>query len=268
MTSPQHLGFPSPLLGLKPLRLPVLFDDGELIALAKPAEILIQKDSWYPRLPVLVEAIRYQAEQGKPEFRRLNIGPEGLWPVHDLDPEFWGPVIFARNRERAETLRNGYGSGRFELVYQFIASTDSPDRERMCELPLARHDHWPRMLVSHATGKKAQTEFTVEEALGKYALCRARIHFPRRHQVLLHAFESGLPVLGDGIYAKSPPPLLSRLKRSYRPRRDREERPLFEGPAVYLKSICLAPEFHVSSPEPPRWRALVNQLEKQAGTDS
>lgn len=268
MTPSQHLGFPSPLLGLKPLRLPVLFDNGDLIALAKPAEVLLQKDSWYPRLPVLVEAIRHQADQGKPEFRRLNIGPEGLWPVHDLDPEYWGAVVFARKRETAENLRNAYGSGRFELEFQFIASAPSPVSERLCDLPLARHDHWPRMLVSHATGKKAQTEFTVEETVGNYALCSARIRFPRRHQVLLHAFESGLPVLGDLVYAKSPPPLLSRLKRSYRPRRDREERPLFEGPAVYLKTISLASVFRVSSPEPPRWKALVNQLRKLTPADS
>ena len=262
MTSPKYLGFPSPLLGLKPLRLPVLYDNDDLVALAKPAEVLVQRDAWYPRLPVLVEAIRYQAGQEKPEFRRMDIGPEGLWSAHDLDPEYWGPVLFARNRERAEALRNEYGSGRFELVFQFIACTDSPIGVMICELPLARHDHWPRMLVSHATGKKAHTAFTVERIFGKYALCSARIHFPRRHQVLLHAFESGLPVLGDGLYAKSPLPLLSRLKRSYRPRRDREERALFEGPAVYLKTICLPSVLHVSAPEPPRWKALLNQLEK------
>ncbi|MFO7724496.1 MAG: pseudouridine synthase [Oceanipulchritudo sp.] len=265
MSALQHLGFPAPLLGLKSLRLPVLLDEGDLIALAKPAEVLVHKDSWYPRLPVLVEAIRYQAGLGKPEFRRQNIGPEGLWPVCDLDPEFFGPVVFARRRETAEELRNQFGSGQFDLTYRFIASTTSAEDPRVCELPLARHDHWPRMLVSHATGKKARTAFTVDRLVGAYALCTARIHFPRRHQLLLHAYESGLPVLGDVIYAKSPAPLLSNLKRSYRPRRDREERPLFEGPAAYLETISHGSAFRVTSPEPPRWKALLNQLEKQTG---
>ena len=37
-----HLGFPVPLLGLQPQRLPILFDDGTLIALAKPLDVLVQ----------------------------------------------------------------------------------------------------------------------------------------------------------------------------------------------------------------------------------
>ena len=91
------LGFPVPLLGMQPVRLPVLFDDGELLALAKPAGVLVQSDPWYANLPELVEAIRFQAHDGKPEFQRLNIGPEGLWAVTDLDPECYGPVLFRVN---------------------------------------------------------------------------------------------------------------------------------------------------------------------------
>ena len=79
------------------MRVPVLFDDGKRLALLKPQNILVQQDSWFPKLPVLVEAIRYQAANLKPEFERQSIGPDGLWAVTDLDPELMGPVVFARD---------------------------------------------------------------------------------------------------------------------------------------------------------------------------
>jgi 23S rRNA-/tRNA-specific pseudouridylate synthase len=257
-----HLGFPAPLLGPKPIRLPVLHDDGEIMALAKPPGVLVQQDAWYPRLPVLIEAIRYQAAQSKPEFVKMGIGQAGLWAVTDLDAECAGPLLSTRSREIAEDLRNQYGSGAFTFTFEFITPS-TPDEDQMkCELPLSRHERLPRMLVSHTTGKVAQTEFSVEGRVGAYFLCSAVIRFPRRHQVLLHACESGLPVLGDRTYAKSNPIMLSHLKRDYHFRRDQDERPLYDGPAYYLKSLKISEDCTISMSEPPRWQGLVKQLQK------
>jgi 23S rRNA-/tRNA-specific pseudouridylate synthase len=118
------------------------------------------------------------------------------------------------------------------------------------------------MLVSHTTGKITHTNFSMVNSVGAYALCSAQTHFPRRHQVLLHALESGLPVLGDRIYARSNPIMLSRLKRDYHFRRDRDERPLYDAPAYYLKELKISENLTISMPTPPRWQGLVKQLQK------
>jgi 23S rRNA-/tRNA-specific pseudouridylate synthase len=262
MSQPTHLGFPVPLLGWEPMRLIVLFDDGERIALEKPPGLLVQPDPWYPRLPVLVEAIRHQAGAGKPEFRRLGIGESGLWAVHELDPECCGPVLFCRRREQAEAMRNALGSEAFRFTFEFLAKAAPPADPVTCHLPLARHHQMRRMLVSHTTGKQAETLFNGGEALGAYAICQATTAYPRRHQILLHAFESGLPVLGDTVYAGNQPIFLSNLKRDYRPRRHGEERPLMDGPAYYLKELQAGPDCRIGMPGPPRWNNLRKQLEK------
>lgn len=262
MNTYKCLGFPAPLLGHGPLRLPVVFDDGDCLALLKPPGVLVQPDSWFPRLPVLIEAIRYQAAQGKPEFANMGIPETGLWAVHDLDPECAGPVLFARHRDTAESLKEQLGSLNFAFSYEFIAKAPLPAQQVACDLPLARHERLPRMLVSHTTGKKSHTDFTGLGTLGSHILCVARTRYPRRHQILLHAMEAGLPILGDGHYARSPLPLLSRLKRDYRARADREERPLYPGPALFLRSITLEPDLEIRVPEPPKWHALCKQLAK------
>ena len=262
MSKPTHLGFPYPLLGMESMRLPILFDDGDRIVIEKPQGVLVQQDGWYPRLPVLVEAIRYQAAVGKPDLGKLGIGEDGLWAVTDLDPECHGPVLFARTREAADELRNALGSGSFTFIFQLLAEAGQETESRECDLPLARHGRLPRMLVSHTTGKKASTVFHAAGRAGRYTCFEARTAFPRRHQILLHAAESGLPVLGDRLYARSHPLLLSRFKRDYRPRKDREERPLYDGPAYFLRELDLGEGARIEAPFPPKWEALVKQLVK------
>ena len=252
------------MLGMEPVRLPILFDDGQCLVLAKPAGVLVQADSWFPRLPVLIEAIRYQAARGKPEFERLGIGPEGLWAVHDLDPECAGPVLFCRERDHAEELRNAWGSGQFRFTFGFLSQGKRQEPAFECDLPLARHTRMPRMLVSHTTGKKSDTHFLQGESLGAYRLWFAVSAYPRRHQILLHALESGLPVLGDTTYAGSEPVLLSHFKRDYQAREDREERPLYPGPAIFLRELAWPGCEPVYYPEPPRWQALVRQLARHS----
>ncbi len=262
MKRPLHLGFPPPLLGLEPVRLPVLHDDGERIALAKPAGVLVQSDPWYPRLPVLVEAVRHAAAGGRPEWLRLGIPQTGLWAVTDLDPGCHGPVLFARHKHEAETLRNACGSGAFCFVFEFLSAAPGAAATCTCDLPLARHSREPRMVVSHRTGKKALTHFERVGTVGGHTIWQARTAFPRRHQILVHAMECGIPVLGDHIYAGSPLPLLSRLKRDYHLPAGRTEQPLFPEAACYLRRLDTHDGVVVDCPPPPRWKGLLNQLRK------
>jgi 23S rRNA pseudouridine1911/1915/1917 synthase len=262
MSTIPYLGFPAPLLGMTPVRLPVVSDDGDALALIKPAGILVRKDNWYPRLPVLVEAIRYQAAQGKPEFKRMRIPEEGLWPVWDLDPECHGPVLFARNRDTAEHMRSEVGAENWRFTFLLLVDREAAPESALCDLPLARHEQRPRMLISHSTGKRARTEFRDLGAIGRRRLVSATAPFLRRHQILLHALELNMPVLGDGIYAGKPLPMLSAIKRTYRPSRNREEKPLYDGPAYFLHKVTPGAGQLIEGREPPRWPGLVRQLAK------
>lgn len=264
MKKAAYLGFPPPLLGMQAVRLPVFFDDGEMLLLAKPPGILVQQDTWYPRLPVLVEAIRYQAAHGKPEFRKQGISPEGLWAVTDLDPECHGPVLFARSRDRADALRNAYGSGAFSFEFEFLTRNEPPSGPLGCDLPLARHVREGRMLVSHSTGKRSHTSFSLIRPVGRWFLASAHTAYPRRHQVLVHAMELGLPVVGDKRYATIRPPMLSSLKRGYRPPKDREEGPLYDGPAYFLRQLCIPSHGAVQTPPPRKWDALLKQVARHS----
>jgi len=262
MSEDLQIGFPAPLLGLDAVRIPILLNEGNLFALMKPAGVLVQADAWYPKVPVLVEAIRYQASQGKPELVKLGISTDGLWAITDLDPECAGPVLFSSDRKTAEKLRNLYGSRAFQFDFELISNINHQAIAMRCDLPLARHKDEKCMLVSHTTGKKSQTEFRREMELGRYSQWMATTSFARRHQIPVHAFESGLPILGDRLYARSGETYLSALKRDYRPKKNRDERPLFGSPAYYLKELRLPDGRPISCPPPTRWSSSVRQLIK------
>lgn len=262
MSAQFFLGFPQPLLGMVSVRLPVVFDDNQLIAMFKPVDILVQAESWYSRHPVLIEAIRYQAASGKPEFSKFNIPPAGLWAISDLDPELSGPVLFARDRDVAAELKNELGSGRMKFTYEFLSGKPGNQDFLFCDLPLSRHRNEKQMLVSHTTGKKAATRFTRIGQGKSFSVWEAEMELPRRHQALIHPIEVGLPVLGDSLYARDKPLLLSRFKKNYQKKGDFDERPLYPGPACYLKQIQMANGIQIDCPQPPKWRALVSQLEK------
>lgn len=259
----KHIGFAPPLLGERPQRLAVAYDRDGILALLKPTGILVTQDNWYPRLPVLVEAIRWQAEQGKPELQRLGIGPEGLWALHGLDPELAGPVLFARERAAAEAWRNSIGSDKVCFQFGLIAASAGAQVEACeCELPVARHATARRVLVSHTTGKRARTQFERVGGLPRgLALWQAQTTQNRLHQVRLHAYEVGLRTVGDPLYGGSGLPYLSEIKTSYRPAKNREEKPLLDGPAVWLQAIT-GEGIEIRVAPPPRIAGYLRQLDK------
>lgn len=250
---------------MQPVRLPVIFDDGDRIALDKPSGVLVLADNWYPRFPVLVEAIRYQAERGKPELQRLSVGESGLYAIYSPDPEISGVIWMARTSEAAEKLKDDFGAERMRFVFHFVAASSPPSETVECDLPLARHFHERRMVVSHSTGKQAKTRFECLERMGRYALWQAESALPRRHQVLLHALESGISVLGDTVYANNPLLYLSQIKRNYRiSRRSEEESPLHSGPAVHLVEVALGDGTVSTAPPGKSFVNLLRQLRQHA----
>ncbi|KAF0093942.1 MAG: 23S rRNA pseudouridine synthase [Puniceicoccaceae bacterium 5H] len=231
-----YIGFPEKTLGERPQRLPIWLDAPGFFVLAKPAGVLVQPDPWFPRMPSLSEAIYAQLILGKPELQRLGLEEDGLRPTYILPPSAEGAVVWSKTHAEAEKLRNSYGSEQWTLRFEFVAANDPRETSLFCDLPMARHWQNAEAIVSHKSGKKTETQFERVGKIGRYSLWIAETQFYRLDQICLHAYERGLRVLGDERYGRSLVPMLSDLKRSYRPGR-REEQPLWEGPVIRLKEI-------------------------------
>jgi 23S rRNA-/tRNA-specific pseudouridylate synthase len=265
---PKHLGFPPPLLGERPARVPLVWDHPRGFALDKPVGVQVLPDNWFPQVPVLAEAINYQRSRGKGELLRLGLGEEEARAIFQSEPEMAGLVLFAKDAEAAAFWGNACGSDQFEFTVHFLSARSPQGAEVLeCDLPIARHGgQQQRMLVSHRSGKKTQTRFQFLGRRGRYSLWEAKTPFLRVNQIPLHAFEVGLAVVGDRTYAGESPFYLSFVKRDFRPKRDEREAPLYDGMMMFLAGLRMPlPEGGSATlqvPPPKRFQAVMRNLER------
>lgn len=255
------LGFPPPLLGEQPLRMPVLAETADWIALDKPAGVGLRAHPWDAE-PDMDAALNTQLQAGKPEL--LRCGAEIFASVYYLDPVLSGVALFAKNRAATADLRNRFGSGECRFRFQFI-STASGQGEQPAELsadaPLLPHNVKPKMIPSTAKGKKAFTDFKrIAESPKGWALWEATANFFRPHQIRAHAAVLEIPALGDVLYGGPEAP----TQRDLLPKKQRSGRhlPAFHGVAMHLAEVQLGPD--ADSPiicEPPKHlRLLVRRM--------
>ena len=89
-------------------------------------------------------------------------------------------------------------------------------------------------MVIHRSGKKALTDYAVEEDFKQYSWVRFRIHTGRTHQIRVHLKELGAPIVGDPLYGDGKPFLLSSIKSRFKlGKYELEEKPLLGRLALH-----------------------------------
>ncbi len=262
-TSPPFLSFPPRYLGSSSQKFPLIANTDGFFAINKPAGMSVAMDKWAVRTPDFSMALLREMEAEKPQLKRLGI--EIVSRVNAIDPELSGISLFAKNKEAEEFLRNALGSRKMRFVYDLLVEPDIKEKSVVCDLPIARHDSEPRALISRATGRKTETMFQHQKSYGRYHLWEASTNVCRPHQIRLHAAESGLRVVGEGLYAISKPIFLSSLKRNYR-RSSQEEKPLYSKICIHLRELLFensdGSSVCVKADLPKRFAVLLKKLEQ------
>lgn len=222
-------------MGHVPLRLPVLAESDNWIALDKPAGLAMREYPWDGKCPNLDAALNVQLQAEKPELMRR--GATMFGSVYYLDPEISGVALFAKSRDALSELKNRFGSGECTFRFIFVAGPRPVETEAAftADAPLLPHNVKPKMIPSSAKGKKSSTDFKqLGESEYGWTLWEAKVTFFRPHHIRAHAAVHGLPVLGDAVYEGPEAP----LRRDLLPRKKGGglSAPAFEGLALHLAS--------------------------------
>lgn len=179
----------------RPLVLPedvVLLDEKALVAVAKPAFFTVQ-GTRASRLSSLERALR----------ERLDCA--ALTPIHRLDRETSGLVLFARERSAASDLGKQFQRRSIRKEYLAVVAPPPAQESWTVDGPMVRvaHPSHSRFGLDPSAGdegKPSRTDFERVESSSRRALVRCRPVTGRTHQLRVHLEASGCPIVGDSLY--------------------------------------------------------------------
>lgn len=171
---------------------PLLWSGGGLIAVDKPAGVLVVPGRTESREPCLRH--RLEASLGRP-----------VWVVHRLDRETSGVVLFALDADshRAASLAFEKGEVRKTYLALVTPALRAPVIVDSELLPARRG----RMRLARAgeVGKAARTRLRPLEIHARGGLVEAEPLSGRTHQIRLHLQAAGCPLLVDAQYGRPVP---------------------------------------------------------------
>jgi len=181
-------------INTQPQKLEIIHQDKDLIAINKPSGLLsvgTTKENKNHALALL----RAQLSCGK-KHEKVN-----LWPVHRLDRDTSGILLFATSKEVRESVMDKWDVT--EKTYLAVVEGSPKVEADTIAEPLRLDEKEYRMHVGqHKDAKSAITHYKVLESNNTRSLLEVRIETGRQHQIRAHMSHIGNPIVGDERYGK------------------------------------------------------------------
>ncbi|WP_428307733.1 RluA family pseudouridine synthase [Lacipirellula sp.] len=166
----------------------VLYEDAAIVVINKPAPLPLHPSGRFNRntLQAILNGV-YQ--------------PQKLRPVHRLDANTTGVVVFARTGAWASRLQPQFAAGGVEKVYLARIQGTPPKEEFVCEAPIGTETTDLGGRAIDEQGQAARTEFRpLQTFTDGTSLVEARPITGRTNQIRVHLWHLGWPIVGEQAY--------------------------------------------------------------------
>lgn len=170
-------------------RIKVIYEDDNIIAVYKESYMLIHPDG--NTSETLLNAVFNYLRQGNKEVF--------CYPVHRIDFETKGLVIFAKNMITLAYLSKQMMQGEITKMYQCVVHGNTNQNEFVINKPIGKDRHSNRQVITK-NGKESATYCKVLKRIKNKTILEVKIVTGRKHQIRVHLSSVGLPIVGDKIY--------------------------------------------------------------------
>lgn len=194
-------------------RLPIIYEDANILAINKPAGTAVHKvNSEDPQ-----ETVADILTDLYPDMRQVGEDPLRPGIVHRLDKDTSGLMVVAKNNKAFFYLKNLFQTRSIKKTYIALVHGSPKESKGIIQAPLGKigakqttRTHGKRDLKERV----AVTHYSVTRTYANFSLLEVSPETGRTHQIRVHLKLIGHPITGDKVYGPknaSNPPGLTRL---------------------------------------------------------
>ena len=184
---------PPVFAGFATQNLQIIYEDDYLIAISKPSGLLSVPGRYLDTQDSALSRLHQSLGEDTP-----------IYPVHRLDRQTSGILLFARDLESLRSLNHQFAQRQIHKIYEAVLSGRIDIKQGTIDLPLwSNPENRPFQQVDFERGKPSVTEFRLLENKENYSRIEFMPLTGRTHQLRVHSADSrglGMTILGDRLY--------------------------------------------------------------------
>ena len=169
-----------------------------------------------------------------------------VYIVHRLDREASGAILFAKNPDAHRYMNQLFSSRAVSKRYLALVQGVVPDADGVIDRPIRRFGSG-RMGVDPIRGKPSLTRYQAQQLGPEHSLLEISTATGRRHQIRVHLYSLGYPIVGDRRYGDLT------LQKKY-------PRLMLHAAALTFPDMNTESEISITAPLPASFQIICDQL--------
>ncbi len=169
----------------------ILYSDAHIIVVDKPAGLLSV-------------ASLDTSEKNVHRFLKRSFKSEKIAPLHRLDKEVAGPLIFVKTQKSFDLFKDLFTKREIHREYRALVKGRVPNKGTLTSY-LKENIRYHVYETSESSGKKAITHYELIEQNQEYSEIKLVLESGRKNQIRVQLASAGYPILGDDRYGFAVP---------------------------------------------------------------